>query len=382
MKKMLVISAMIASLIAVAGPKADMEKANTLINQNKKAEAIKLLKTTKATKGEEIEFETINEYLANNAETEAEAIGYFKKASADEKSLSDAAVNSNLALVALSKTDAEKIKYLEILNKRLNNNHADVLASLTALYEKTNKTSKATELMKIADNSKIEGFKDVYYLSLATNHIQINGGSKVSTYVSKVLNSNDEGIKAQSYFILAENELTNKKDASKAEQYALSAENVAPNNAIVLAKIADFYLTLGDVSKSLTYMKKIEKLQANNIQLKLQIAELSILNNEESVAERYYEDIKKLDKEVKNINIASLLYQSQYKEHVEVAEKYAKKAVSSKEKDANLVLALIQARLSKIDAAIASAEKAVKEKSANAEQLLKDLKELKANNKK
>ena len=58
MKKIIAISALLTSLLAIAGPKADIQTANKLLAEKKVDQAIKVLKDSKNAKGEEAEYES------------------------------------------------------------------------------------------------------------------------------------------------------------------------------------------------------------------------------------------------------------------------------------------------------------------------------------
>lgn len=69
MKKLLLLSATLFTLLTYAGPKADIEAAKKLFEAKKNKEAVELLKKSVLVKGEEKEFEEINFFLAKKCST-------------------------------------------------------------------------------------------------------------------------------------------------------------------------------------------------------------------------------------------------------------------------------------------------------------------------
>ena len=63
MKKLLLLSATLFTLLTYAGPKADIEAAKKLFEAKKNKEAVELLKKSVLVKGEEKEFEEIDKLL-------------------------------------------------------------------------------------------------------------------------------------------------------------------------------------------------------------------------------------------------------------------------------------------------------------------------------
>ena len=335
MKKIFLISAMAVSLLAVAGPKADIEKATQLEKEGKQQEVIKLLKETKPVKGEEAEYEKIQWYLGSTATTLEDAIKYFKKAAENKNSKSEGAIQSNVELLNYAQTNEEKIQQLENLTNRLENKNVDYLAELALLYEITGNTSKANATSALGE--KVD--KEVFNFIMAQAHININKGAKVNYYATKALKTTSNQLKSSVYFALAQNELINTKDSKRTVEYIKSAEVLNPNNADLLYQISKLYTAMGDYKTSITYLKKVETIAPKEIVIKFELSMLYAVTGNVAESDKYAESIKKENKEIKNINLAVSFGNAGL---LDQAEKYAQKAVKDKEKDASTILKQIK----------------------------------------
>lgn len=372
MKKLIATTMLLASLVAIAGPKEDIQKANKLLEQNKLSEAKEVLKKSKKTKGEEAEYELINYELATRfSNTTEEAISYLKKAAENPNSTSQYAVQSNIYLINSSKTNKDKIKYLEMLVARPNQDTVDNVGILAALYKAENQTSKFNDLVKKVEGTKRQDIIDNFNLFLGqTLLLQLNKESDGMIYLNKAATSKFKNIKASTYLVYADYYVI-KKDAKKVASYLNSAAQINPDTN-TYSIVADRFVTrLGDLKSAYSYAEKAYKLEPKSKQLLNQVFIYAVANKD-SKAEAKYADLIK--KDVKNIGVAFLLHQNGL---FDASEKYAKLALKDKSKEADLLLAAIYGNTGKLDLAITHAKNAVKNKVEGAQKILTQLEAIK-----
>lgn len=365
MKKIIAISALLTSLLAIAGPKEDINKAEDLFKKGKNEEAIKILKESKNVKGEEAEYELINYELATKfSKTNEEAIEYLKKAAENPKSNSQAAVQANIYLVNSAKTNKERIKYLEMLNERFNKTDLDTLSNLAALYKVENETSKFNDIVKLIENTKRQDVIDNFNLLLGSTLLGTNKESDGISYLNKAANSKFVNIKSGVYLAYADYYAA-KKDTKNVIKYLNGASIDKENYRLISDRFLKY---LGDVKTAYSYAEKAyNNSPAVNEYLNYVFA-LSTITKDSKGEAKYASLLKK--KGAKNITLAVLLHNNGI---YEPAEKYAKLALKDKSKEADLVLSLIYGNTGKIDLAITHAKKAVANKVTGADNILKQL---------
>ena len=343
MKKIIAISALLTSLLAIAGPKADIQTANKLFAENKRDQAIKVLKDSKNVKGEEAEYEMINYVLAKEySKSPEEAIEYLKKAVENPKSDSRAAIQANIDLIKIAKTNKEKIKYLEMLNKREGNFEA--LSNLAALYKVENETSKFNYIVKSIENTKNQDIIDNFNLLLGKYLLDLNKESDGLSYLNKAENSKFVNVKSKVYLAYAEYYVA-KKDVKNATKY-LNAASVDKRNYHLISY--RFLNHLGDVKTAYSYAEKAHKDSPANIEYLKHVFVVSIVAKDSKGEERYASLLKKIG--AKNITLANLLRSSAiylnriYRNEIYgSAEKYAKLALKDKSKGADDLLKELEA---------------------------------------
>ena len=372
MKKLIATSMLLASLVAISGPKADIEKANKLFKENKIAEAVEVLKKSKNTKGEEAEYERINYELATRfSNTNEEAISYLKKAAENPKSNSVYAVKANEILVANAKTNQEKIKYLEILVSRPNQDTVDFIGYLAALYKAENQTSKFNELVKKVEGTKRQDIIDNFNLYLGqTLLLELSKESDGLTYLNKAANSTFKNVKSSTYLVYSDY-FAVKKDAKKVASYLEYAAQINPDTNTYSIVANRFTTRLGDLKKAYLYAEKAYKLEPSSKPLLNQVFIYAVANKDSRAEAKYAGLIKKY---AKNIGIADLLYNNRL---LEASEKYAKLALKDNSKEADLILSSIYGNTGKLDLAITHAKNAVKNKVEGAQDILNQLEALK-----
>lgn len=369
MKKIISIIALLSTMVALAGPKADIQKAQELINSGKNDEAIKILKSSKSVKGEEAEYEQINLFLATEAATtETEVKNYLTKATANKNSKSDAAKQANLLLVQLAKTDAEKIKLLEELDKREENN-ITILAQLSAYYAKTNNSKLKNIETKI---NALQNAKDkAYYNLLVALNLSDMNSELFKNYVNKTIAFNDAEMSAQAYLLMAKYSYA-QNDTKNAEAYLASAEKLAPKNASVLYDAAMMYSYFGQVQKGYDLLKKIEAIEPTNNTVKLDLFKTSVYLKKTS-EETKYANALKTNLKATNYDLgATLLDAGAY----EGAEKYLKLAQKDN-KNADLLLAELYYAQGKKADALKAANNALKNKVQGAQEVIDEINKMK-----
>lgn len=367
MKKIIAISALLTSLLAIAGPKADLQTASKLLAEKKVDQAIKVLKDSKNTKGEEAEYEYINYVLAQNAKTPEEAIAYLKKAAENPKSNSRVAVQANRYLLDSAKTNKEKIKYLEMLISRPDQDTVDYIGYLAALYKVENETSKFNDIVKLIENTKKQDKIDTFNLYLGRVLLGENKESEGISYLNKAANSKFVNIKSSVYLAYADYYLA-KKDAKNVIKY-LNAASIYNGNYSVISE--RFLKYLGDVKTAYSYAEKAYNTDGSAPHLR-DVFVLSTIAKDSKGEAKYVSLLKK--KGAKNIVLADLLYNNGI---YGPAEKYAKLALKDKAKEADRLLSLIYGNTGKIDLAITHAKKAVANKVTGADNILKQLEAIK-----
>lgn len=320
MKKLIALGMLLTSFVLVAGPKADLERANKLIAEKKSAEAVEVLKNSKNNvKGEEEYYEYINYILATQAsKDEKEFMEYLKKASSNPKSTTQSAVQANILLVNNSKSNKDKIKYLEILNERINKSDVEVLAALASLYKAENENSKFNEIVKYVESVNKADITDNFNRMLGHNLlIGLNKENEGIMYLNKAANSKFVNIKTDAYLSYADY-YTIKKDAKKVAEYL----NAASMDKEKYGLIADRFLgRLGDLKTAYEYSKKAYNLTPSNKAILNQVFILAVANKDTKAENKYANLIKK---EHGNIGVAYLLGNNGL---LDASEKYAKLAL-------------------------------------------------------
>lgn len=368
MKKIIAISALLTSLLAIAGPKADIQTANKLLAEKKVDQAVKVLKDSKNAKGEEEEYELINYALATKfAKTPEEAIEYLKKAAENPKSNSQAAVQANIYLLNSAKTNKERIKYLEMLNERFNKTDLDTLSNLAALYKVENETSKFNDIVKLIENTKRQDVIDNFNLLLGRALLGTNKESDGISYLNKAANSKFVNIKSGVYLAYAD--YAAKKDTKNVIKYLNGASIDKENYRLISDRFLKY---LGDVKTAYSYAEKAYNNSPAVNEYLNYVFVLSTITKDSKGEAKYANLLKK--KGAKNITLAVLLHNNGINES---AEKYAKLALKDKSKEADFLLSLIYGNTGKIDLAITHAKKAVANKVTGADNVLKQLEAIK-----
>ncbi|WP_067141752.1 tetratricopeptide repeat protein [Oceanivirga salmonicida] len=376
MKKIITLSALIISMITLAGPKADLEKAQKLLNERKEKEAIEVLKRSKMAKGEEAEYELINAnialyYLANK--DEASAMKYFKKVSDDEKSRTDTSKSADGYLVQLSKNNKDKIKYLTRLSNRFDDKDLDILSSLAYLHITEKNTREVDKIFADAKKVKLDGFYD--YLHLLTGQkLLVDDYNKADYYIKKALKSKDKSIVANTHFLLGVYHF-DKKDMNKAKKELMEAEKLTPNDTNLLYRIANVYKALGDNNTSYEYLKKAYVKSRQEKQVILELIINSYKRKDTKDENKWVGVLRNLDKNFVDLALAEIFMQAG---EIELAEKYALLAVK-KDIDANFLLAYISIQKGDKKSAEKYATNSLKSKvfGEKAKQLLEEIKKIK-----
>lgn len=375
MKKLFLTVSLLFSLLTLAGPKADIQAAQKLINENKEKEAVDLLKKSKSVKGEEVEFETINNFLGdyyNEQKDTKNAIKYYEIATKNLKSTSEAALEANVSLFKLATTNANKIKYLEQLNKRTSENDPLVLANLDYYYTLQKENKKLDALKKLI-SSKDASIKGEYYYNLFTLAINDGDSKKVNELIAKIDENGDkDSIFNKNIFIARY--LYAQKQADQGDLYFQLAYNLDPNNKDYIFTIVDSYNTLGDKDKALSYYASFADANKDNLSYQSGAFILAVSAGNSELEKKFLDRAKSLDKTITDLDVASvLLNRGLY----EGAIKYAKLGEKTNKGESKYIVAAATALLGKYDEAIKYAQESIKANKKEATELLKDIQELK-----
>lgn len=366
MKKILAISAMIASLVALAGPKEDINKANELFKKGKNEEAIKILKESKNAKGENVEYEYINYILATSfSKSEEEAVMYLKKACEDKTSKSQYAINANILLADHAKTLKEKIEYLEMLDARVGD-QIDVMVNLAFNYKSTNETEKLATLNKRVE-AKGEDFKNAFEITLGKLYLKKGNETEAMLHLNKTLNSKETVIASETNLLLGEYNLLEKKDAKKANSYFEKAIKLNPKEDMLYARIGVIYTNVNELAKAKKYFLKAYELNKQIEPNVKNLFTLAILSKDAKDEAKYANIIKAKQG---YYGVAQYLLTIN---DLNDAEKYAKMAIAGKEKGAELIMAITLGKMGKLDSALKVAKEASNKKIEGADKLVQEI---------
>lgn len=366
MKKILAMSAMIASLVALAGPKEDINKANDLFKKGKNEEAIKILKESKNVKGENVEYEYINYILATSfSKSEEEAVMYLKKACEDKTSKSQYAINANILLADHAKTLKEKIEYLEMLDARVGD-QIDVMVNLAFNYKSTNETEKLATLNKRVE-AKGEDFKNAFEITLGKLYLKKGNETEAMLHLNKTLNSKETVIASETNLLLGEYNLLEKKDAKKANSYFEKAIKLNPKEDMLYARIGVIYTNVNELAKAKKYFLKAYELNKQIEPNVKNLFTLAILSKDAKDEAKYANIIKAKQG---YYGVAQYLLTIN---DLNDAEKYAKMAIAGKEKGAELIMAITLGKMGKLDSALKVAKEASNKKIEGADKLVQEI---------
>ena len=366
MKKILAMSAMIASLVALAGPKEDINKANDLFKKGKNEEAIKILKESKNAKGENVEYEYINYILATSgSKSEEEAVMYLKKACEDKTSKSQYAINANILLADHAKTLKEKIEYLEMLDARVGD-QIEVMVNLAFDYKSTNETEKLATLNKRVE-AKGEDFKNAFEITLGKLYLKKGNETEAMLHLNKTLNSKETVIASETNLLLGEYNLLEKKDAKKANSYFEKAIKLNPKEDMLYARIGVIYTNVNELAKAKKYFLKAYELNKQIEPNVKNLFTLAILSKDAKDEAKYANIIKAKQG---YYGVAQYLLTIN---DLNDAEKYAKMAIAGKEKGAELIMAITLGKMGKLDSALKVAKEASNKKIEGADKLVQEI---------
>lgn len=373
MKKLLLLSATLFTLLTYAGPKADIEAAKKLFEAKKNKEAVELLKKSVLVKGEEKEFEEINFFLAKNvAQTAEEVVMYLNRIVADKTSKTDISIASNRELLNRAKTDPERVRLAEELNVRLDGENPIVLGQLAYLYDKVDNKVKYDEIYNKAMKNSNEDFKATFLYAITENML-VTGNANGINFANKILALNKPAVSSEVYLLLSDYYFDKMNNKRKGEEYLLLSEKVAPKSPEILYAIATRYLSINEKVKGYNYLLKVEKLLPNNSEVVARLFVVSVDLGKAKEEVKYGTLLKKLAK-INNTNLGTLLYNS---DNLKGAEKYYKLGLKEKNAEANLGLAYVEAAKGNKALAIKYAEAAHKAKVQGAETILNELKLMK-----
>ncbi|MBS9784565.1 MAG: hypothetical protein KGV54_00490 [Oceanivirga sp.] len=255
MKKVIAISAMLISMLSVADATKDFNKANELFKNNKKSEAISVLKKIKAKKGEEKIMERVNFALYELSEKEADKIKYLKLASKNKKSNGEFAVKANRILGDYEKNLDKKLELYRELNARM---------SYTSLLDLERETVALYLLGRVEEAKKLDDYlaqkgtlnnNKRYYYDIIPVLYSNNKYNEATELVNRALklDANDYEYNAGIYMILSKYYEDSKTYLGNAYDQLL----LAKKNKNIYAKLFFLSAELGKVKEEEKYSKKL-----------------------------------------------------------------------------------------------------------------------------
>lgn len=362
MKKLVIISFLLSSILALSGPKNDLKKSDELESAGKTLEAKKVLMESKPVKGEEKEYEIVNYLLAMNySETMEEKIKYLKKIADNiEKSDTDIAIGATEELIDSLEDDDEKIKYLEILNEKIGYSEVLPLAMLAGYCKIKNNISYFDEILDYVEKKEDQEFYEEFYLELGKYLLNLNAEDEGIQYINESTNSEISNVRAKAYLILSQyyGERRNLKKVCECLEKA--SEN--PENYLTIAQNYSKYTD--DIKKAYSYVLKANEISPTEDSLRFTFILSTIVGDTET--EKKLGDI--LIKKIKNIGITRMLknvnddyrFAGYHDLNLEPQIlKYGEKALADGEKGAYLCIAMTYFNMKKYDLAKIYAEKAI-----------------------
>lgn len=368
MKKILLTSAALLTILSYAGPKADIEAANKLYEAKKPQEAQALLKKSVLVKGEEKEYEEINLHLAQTAKTEAEAKMYLEKITANKTSKTDVAKYANRQLLNIVTTDKERISLAEELNVRFEGKDPVTLGQLAYLYDKVDNKAKFNEIYNGSVKNTDKNFVATFLFAITENML-VRGNAKGLNYADKLFALNISEISARAHIIVSDYYFDILKDKTKGYKSLGEAEKLSPKTPEVIYTIGLRYLTLNEVTKAYSYLQRTDKLVKDNPEVTMRLFIISAKLGKTKDESTYASRIKKLEK-VNNTMLGTVLLNNNI---LNAAERYYKLGLKDKNNDANLGLAYVEAAKGNKSAAMKWATIAKNLKVKGADEFIKQL---------
>ena len=380
-RKLMILTAIIATTLGMAGTKEDLETAAKNYSSTKNIEKLEsdLVNISKQ-KSDEYTIQAKIELARLKASQNKldESKKYLNEILNDSVSTNQVKEFVYTQLYGISNNRNERISYLNELTK-LNSKELGYKVALIKEYTLSGNKVEADKLFKELTPNLTEEQKILFYNKLAEDYISEKAPNEAITISDLLiaLNSSEAKVYGNMYKSYANISL-NKLD--EAEKYALEAEKLSNNSLESENLLYQIYNSKGDLNKALDkaiILKNATKTQEFYLDVILlaEIAKNTKVVNDTIKELKENKDIKDDVKKNLNILIANGFVNLGY---LDGAENYANKALKvDKNKEANMVLAFVQGSKGNKGLALKYVREAKKDKIEGAEQLEQQILNLK-----
>ncbi len=380
-RKIMILTAIIATTLGMAGTKEDLETAAKNYSSTKNIEKLEsdLVNISKQ-KSDEYTIQAKIELARLKASQNKldESKKYLNEILNDSVSTNQVKEFVYTQLYGISNNRNERISYLNELAK-LNSKELGYKVALIKEYTLSGNKVEADKLFKELTPNLTEEQKILFYNKLAEDYISEKAPNEAITISDLLiaLNSSEAKVYGNMYKSYANISL-NKLD--EAEKYALEAEKLSNNSLESENLLYQIYNSKGDLKQALDkaiILKNATKTQEFYLDVILlaEIAKNTKVVNDTIKELKENKDIKDDVKKNLNILIANGFVNLGY---LDGAENYANKALKDdKNKEANMVLAFVQGSKGNKGLALKYVREAKKDKIEGAEQLEQQILNLK-----
>ena len=380
-RKLMILTAIIATTLGMAGTKEDLETAAKNYSSTKNIEKLEsdLVNISKQ-KSDEYTIQAKIELARLKASQNKldESKKYLNEILNDSVSTNQVKEFVYTQLYGISNNRNERISYLNELAK-LNSKELGYKVALIKEYTLSGNKVEADKLFKELTPNLTEEQKILFYNKLAEEYISEKSPNEAIAIADLLiaLNSSEAKVYGNMYKSYANISL-NKLD--EAEKYALEAEKLSNNSLESENLLYQIYNSKGDLNKALDkaiILKNATKTQEFYLDVILlaEIAKNTKVVNDTIKELKENKDIKDDIKKNLNILIANGFVNLGY---LDGAEDYANKALKDdKNKEANMVLAFVQGSKGNKGLALKYVREAKKDKIEGAEQLEQQILNLK-----
>ena len=380
-RKLMILTAIIATTLGMAGTKEDLETAAKNYSSTKNIEKLEsdLVNISKQ-KSDEYTIQAKIELARLKASQNKldESKKYLNEILNDSVSTNQVKEFVYTQLYGISNNRNERISYLNELAK-LNSKELGYKVALIKEYTLLGNKVEADKLFKELTPNLTEEQKILFYNKLAEDYISEKAPNEAITISDLLiaLNSTEAKVYGNMYKSYANISL-NKLD--EAEKFALEAEKLSNNSLESENLLYQIYNSKGDLKKALDkaiILKNATKTQEFYLDVILlaEIAKNTKVVNDTIKELKENKDIKDDVKKNLNILIANGFVNLGY---LDGAENYANKALKDdKNKEANMVLAFVQGSKGNKGLALKYVREAKKDKIEGAEQLEQQILNLK-----
>lgn len=380
-RKLMILTAIIATTLGMAGTKEDLETAAKNYSSTKNIEKLEsdLVNISKQ-KSDEYTIQAKIELARLKASQNKldESKKYLNEILNDSVSTNQVKEFVYTQLYGISNNRNERISYLNELTK-LNSKELGYKVALIKEYTLSGNKVEADKLFKELTPNLTEEQKILFYNKLAEEYISEKSPNEAIAIADLLiaLNSSEAKVYGNMYKSYANISL-NKLD--EAEKFALEAEKLSNNSLESENLLYQIYNSKGDLNKALDkaiILKNATKTQEFYLDVILlaEIAKNTKVVNDTIKELKENKDIKDDVKKNLNILIANGFVNLGY---LDGAENYANKALKDdKNKEANMVLAFVQGSKGNKGLALKYVREAKKDKIEGAEQLEQQILNLK-----